>query len=60
MHVTPRSRSRPMIVYKTLGFVLRQAARRLVEDDQPRPLPDRRRDLEHLLLADGQRRHRRA
>ena len=38
-----------------LGFVLRQAARRLVEDDQPRALPDRRGNLQHLLLADGQR-----
>jgi hypothetical protein len=37
-----------------IGLVLRQAARRLVEDDQLCALPDRRRDLQHLLLADGQ------
>ncbi len=35
---------------QTLGIVLRQAARRLVEDDEVRALPDRRRDLENLLL----------
>ena len=35
-----------------IGFVLRQAARRLVEDDDPRAVCDRRRDLQHLLLAD--------
>ena len=40
-----------------LGFVLRETARRLVEDDQSRSLPDRRRDLEHLLLAHRQRTH---
>ena len=40
---------------QTLGFVLRQAARRLIEDDKARALPDRRRDLQHLLLTDGQR-----
>ncbi len=35
-----------------IGFVLREAARRLVEDDDPRAVCDRARDLQHLLLAD--------
>ena len=43
---------------QTLGFVLRQAARRLIEDDEARALADRRRDLQHLLLTDGQRANR--
>ena len=58
MHVTPRSLSRPDDRVEPLGLVLRQAARRLVEHDQPRALPDGGRDLQHLLLADGQRRRR--
>ena len=36
------------------GLVLRQAARRLVEDDDPRAAADGRRDLDHLLLPDRQ------
>ncbi len=31
-----------------------KARRRLVEDDEPAPLPERAGDLEELLLADGQ------
>ncbi len=37
-----------------VGFMLRQAARRLVEDDQARALADGGSDLDELLLADGQ------
>ena len=37
-----------------IGFGLAQAARRLVEDDDPRAAADRRGDLHHLLLRDRQ------
>ena len=40
---------------EAFGLVLRQAARGLVEHDQAGTLTDRRRDLQHLLLANGQR-----
>ena len=54
MAVTPCSRSRTIKSYKPVGFVLRQAARRLVEDDDAGAAADRRRDLHHLLLPDGE------
>ena len=39
---------------QVLGFQLRQAARRLVENQDPRAVRHRRGDLDELLLADGQ------
>jgi hypothetical protein len=47
MHVTPRSRSQ---VVQLLGLVLRQAAGRLVEDNDAGTAAHRRSDLQHLLL----------
>ena len=37
-----------------LGLMVRQAAGRLVEHDDPRAAADRRRNLQHLLLRDAQ------
>ena len=55
--MTP-SRAQPIDqVVEPLRFVLRQAAGRLVEDDDPRAAADRRGDLHHLLLTDRQLAH---
>ena len=55
MHVTPRAAQPADQGVEPFGFRLRQAAGRLVEHDEPRAAPDRRGDLQHLLLADAQR-----
>ena len=45
---------------EALGLVAGEAARGLVEDDDPRALAHRGRDLHHLLLAHGEVAHQRA